>query len=190
MKRPQNFGRRLAIVGGVTTLAGSISWLLTGRNQFKVKTMTVNIPFTGKIELETNATQRQAAWSLYVELATRIASQSLAEQQGLLREALTSLYRIFSITREVLKQAGPSVGIEKNSVGGIAIAVLNEGIRPFLAKWHPKLQDWEAKCPSGTSQLEHERNWPEREQCRAELEQLRQNLNQYIEALATIAQAE
>lgn len=41
----------------------------------------------------------------------------------------------------------------------------------------------------GTSQLEHEKNWPEREQCRTELEQLRQDLNQYIEALATIAKA-
>jgi hypothetical protein len=151
--------------------------------------MTVNIPFTGKIELEINATQRQAAWSLYVELVTRITSQPLAAEEGLLREALTSLYRIFSITRDVLKQAGPGVGIEKNSVGGIAIAVLNEGLRPFLAKWHPKLQDWEAKCPSGTSQLEHEKNWSEREQCRSELEQLRQDLNQYIEALATIAKA-
>jgi hypothetical protein len=83
--------------------------------------------------------------SLYVELVTRIAVQSLEFDQGLVREALNSLYSLFGTTREVLKAAGPDVGASKNSVGGIAIAVLNNGLRPFLAKWHPVLQAWEAR---------------------------------------------
>lgn len=66
--------------------------------------------------------------------------------QGLVREALNSLYSLFGTTRGVLKAAGPDVGASRDSVGGIAlaqpaagIAVLNNGLRPFLAKWHPLL---------------------------------------------------
>jgi hypothetical protein len=49
-------------------------------------------------------TQRRAAWELYVELVTRIAVVPLAGTEGLLREALSSLYALFAITREVLRR--------------------------------------------------------------------------------------
>jgi hypothetical protein len=93
--------------------------------------------------------QKKAAWSLYVELVTRIAVQPLEVDQGLVREAMNSLYSLFGTTREVLKAAGPDVGASRDSVGGIAITVLNNGLRPFLAKWHPLLQAWEARRPVG-----------------------------------------
>ncbi|MCV3217246.1 hypothetical protein OGM63_27680 [Plectonema radiosum NIES-515] len=37
---------------------------------------------------------------------------------------MNSLYSLFGTTREVLKAAGPDVGASRDSVGGIAIAVL------------------------------------------------------------------
>lgn len=132
-------------------------------------------------------TERRAAWSLYVELVTRIAVQPLEVDTGLLREALTSLYNLFGITRQVLKEAGPNVGASRESVGGIVIAVLNNGLRPFLAKWHPLLQTWEAQCPPHKSPKEHEQNWSKEPSLRDELELLRQDLEQYANALAIIA---
>ena len=54
---------------------------------------------------------------------TRIAVQPLSVDQGLVREAMNSLYSLFGRTREVLKAAGPNVGASRDSVGGIAIAV-------------------------------------------------------------------
>jgi len=74
-----------------------------------------------------------------VELTTRIAVQPLNPEEGLLREALSSLYSIFGVTREILHKAGPSVAKGPNSFGPVAIEVLNKGLRPFLAKWHPLL---------------------------------------------------
>ena len=41
-----------------------------------------------------DTTQKKAAWSLYVELATRIAVQPLEVDQGLVREAMNSLYSV------------------------------------------------------------------------------------------------
>ena len=154
----------------------------------KVKKVSFSLPFgIGSVEWEADPTERRAAWSLYVELVTRIAVQSLEADQGLLREALTSLYNLFPVTRQILKEAGPDVGASCNSVGGIAIAVLNNGLRPFLAKYHPLLQTWEAQRPPNLSLKEHEQKWSEESKLRVELESLRKDLEDYANALAVIA---
>jgi len=161
------------------------------RDPVVVKEVSVCLPFgIGAVKWNVDSTEREAAWSLYVELVTRIAVQPLDVDQGLIREALNSLYSMFGITREVLKKAGPKVGASKRSVGGIAIAVLNNGLRPFLAKWHPRLQAWEVKRPAELSFQEHEKNWLEEPKFRLELSQLRNDLEQYANALANIADIE
>ena len=78
--------------------------------------------------------ERQAAWELYVELITRIAVVPLEPGAGLLREALTSLYSLFSSTREVLRRHGPAVAQPRiddgRSFGELAVLVLNLELRP------------------------------------------------------------
>jgi hypothetical protein len=153
-----------------------------------LKKVSVSLPFgIGSAEWETERTERKAAWSLYVELVTRVTIQPLGTERGILREVLTSLHSLFKTTREILKEAGPGVGASRNSVGGIAIAVLNKGLHPFLAKWHPKLQDWEAKIPANLSYNEHQKSWSEEDNFRSELDILRQELEHYAKILATIA---
>ena len=155
------------------------------------KTITLSLPFgLGSVEWEVEQTQRRAAWSLYVELVTRIAVEPLEADEGLVREVLNSLYSLFGTTREILKEAGADVGASIDSVGGIAIAVLNRGLRPFLSKWHPRLQAWEAQRPSALSPKEHEQKWSEEGKLRDELEKLRQDLEQYANVLAVIAGVE
>ncbi|OUC14973.1 MAG: hypothetical protein B0A82_09305 [Alkalinema sp. CACIAM 70d] len=158
------------------------------RDRAVLRQVTVSLPFgIGSASWESDPTERRAAWSLYVELVTRIAVQPLGVEQGLVREALNSLYSLFGTTREILKEAGPDVGASRKSVGGIAIAVLNNGLRPFLAKWHVSLQEWEAKKLPEVSAYEHEKSWSEEPELRKELESLRQDLAQYADALAEIA---
>ena len=153
-----------------------------------LETISVSLPFgIGSVKWKVEQTQRKAAWSLYVELVTRIAVEPLEADEGVVREALNSLYSLFGTTREILKEAGANVGASVNSVGGIAIAVLNRGLRPFLSKWHPLLQAWEAKRPSDLSPKEHEQQWSKEAELRKELEKLRKDLNQYANALAVMA---
>lgn len=153
----------------------------------KLKKVSVNLPFgIGGAEWEADPTERKAAWAIYVELVTRIAVQQLDADEGVLREALNSLYAMFGITRQILREAGPDVGASHESVGGIAIAVLNNGLRPFLSKWHPALQAWEAQRPEKVSPKEHEKKWAEEPQLRSELKSLSQELEQYASALAEI----
>lgn len=153
-----------------------------------LKKVSVSLPFgLGSAEWEADSTERHAAWALYVELVTRISVEPLKDQEGILREALNCLYTLFGTTREVLREAGPGVGASHDSVGGIAIAVLNQGLRPFLTKWHPSLQVWEAQIKDDVSPKEHEQSWEKEPELRRELEALRHELNIYAQALAQIA---
>jgi len=158
------------------------------KDSARLTKVSVSLPFgIGSAEWQADSTERRAAWELYVELVTRIAVQPLAEGEGLLREALSSLHSLFSTTRETLRKYGPDVGASRDSIGGIAIAVLNQGLRPFLAKWHPELQMWDSQRTAERSPKEHEKSWPREKQLRDELEKLRGELVKYAEALARIA---
>lgn len=107
--------------------------IIKKRDRVSLETVSVSLPFgIGSMSWKVDTTQKKAAWSLYVELVTRIAVQPLELDQGLVREAMNSLYSLFGTTCEVLKAAGPDVGAARDSVGAIAIAVLNNGLRPFI----------------------------------------------------------
>jgi len=153
-----------------------------------LKQVSVSLPFgIGSASWEADPTERNAGWELYIELVTRIAVQPMAEDLGTLREALNSLYTLFGSTREILRKAGPKVGASHDSVGGIAIAVLNNGLRPFLSKWHPLLQNWEVQRSEELSIQVHEKDWELEPELRKELETLRKNLERYAQALASIS---
>jgi hypothetical protein len=155
-----------------------------------VSKVSLKIPWVGEVELAPDETERRAAWALYVELVTRISVQSLAPDQGLMREALNSLYSLFASTRQILREAGPQVGATRDSVGGIAIRVLNEGLRPVLTAWHPRLMAYEATCPASISPPDHEAAWEHASELRQVLETLRAKLGQYAHALGVVAGVE
>ena len=75
---------------------------------------------------------REAAWVLYVELITRTAIQPLPENYGTEPAALESLYSIFAVTRDILKEYGR----QGQTFSKIAVIVLNQILRPFTSKWH------------------------------------------------------
>lgn len=167
------------------------SKLLKANIRLRPDKVTVNIPFLNivSMELSVDSQAKKAAWLLYLELSTRIATQSLEADQGLLREALTSLYKIFETTRQILRDAGSCIGVEENSVGGIALKILNQGLRPFLSKWHPSLEEWEVQRSESSSIKAHEQKWIHSEQMRTDLALLQVGLKQYVIALSEIAEA-
>jgi hypothetical protein len=155
----------------------------------KLKNLSVSLPFgLGSVEWESDTAQRKAAWSLWVELTTRIAFQPLELNQGLICETFISLCSLFETTRQTLKDASPDAGASYNSVCGISIAVLNHGHHPFLATWHPRLQAWEMQKSKKISHMKYEKRWTDFAEIHAELEILRTNLEQYTDALAHIAE--
>ncbi len=143
--------------------------------------------FSMKGTWEPNDDERRAAWELYVELITRVATVPL--EHGLLRESLTSLYTIFGSSREILRRYGPTIAEPKPdgqyNFGFICVAMLNFVLRPTLSRWHPELESWEQRRLLEVSRLEHERAWPQHAALRGELEYVRTVLSRYAAVLAT-----
>ncbi len=157
-------------------------------------TVSLNFPFFGVgIEgtWEPDESERKAAWEMYIELVTRISVAELNPDEGLLREALSSLYSLFDTTRSILRTYGPTVAQAKGegtlSFGYLAVAILNRVLRPILVKWHPLLLDYESTKTSSISATIHERQWEKNEELRQVLNDARQVLTEYAELLAEVA---
>lgn len=98
---------------------------------WNMTSLKIKTPF---LEMDWNPSEpdKDAAWELYIELLTRIATQKLPDKDGDEKTALESVHSLFGITRTIIKSYGRKC-IEFTK---IAIIVLNQIIRPFTAKWH------------------------------------------------------
>ena len=133
----------------------------------------LNVGFA-EIEFEATEDDMTAAWDMYVELLTRIATQPLEDGTGDEEDALTSIYELFDITRSILKEKGRlAVNFTR-----VAVIVLNQVIRPFTAKWHKK------KLEGAFSDED------ECEKFRSELREMQEQLIKYTQLLADMAKVE
>jgi len=155
----------------------------------KLTKVTVKFPWV-EGEWVADEAQQRAAWEMYVELVTRISVAPLAPNEGLLREALASLYALFGETRRILRQYGPGVARRQGpgvlTFGEIAVDVLSRSLRPLLAEWHPELAAHEATRPPDRSPFDHERAWPKAPALRGALEDTRATLVAYLDLLAIV----
>ncbi len=140
--------------------------------QWNLKKLKISAGFLD-MEWEPQNEDRAAAWDLYVELLTRVATQHLVPGQGTEKSALDSIYALFAITRETIRRNGPRcINFAK-----LAIVVLNQVVRPFTTKWHAPL----AAGPLSPEQVIA---------FRRELLAVQAELKQYTRALADMAQVE
>ncbi len=158
--------------------------------KIKAKSLSLSLPFgLGGIVIEPNEAEQKAAWALYVELTTRVATQPFDDQTGSLRAVLSSLHTVFGLTRQILREAGPSVAHGHNAFGPIAIDALTRGIAPFTTRWHLPLLEYEQRRSPEATLLDYERAWPHYQTMRAELHELQKQMRIYADLLAEIAGA-
>jgi hypothetical protein len=145
--------------------------------------LTVSIPHLTDLTFAVTPNNERIAWRLFVESATRISTQPLAEDSGVMHEALDSLYKLYTSVRAILLEASPTHRpTVTQTVEHLAIAMLNQQMRPFLSRWHARLTAWEKAHPDTP-----EAEWPDNAACRAELEQMRQGLLRYVRGLGELA---
>ncbi len=102
--------------------------------KWDLTSLKIKTPFLD-MEWEPRDEDKTAAWELYVELVTRVATQRLTPDEGDEAAALKSIYELFPLTRSTIK----SNGRHCINFTRIAVVVLNQKIRPFTAKWHPRM---------------------------------------------------
>lgn len=139
-----------------------------GLDSLKVKTSFL------EADISLEDADREAAWKLYVELLTRITTQALPTGSGDEEAALDSIYSLFKTTRRVLKEQGQ----ECIQFTKLAIIVLNQVVRPFTARWHPKKLAGDLKIDAECKVF------------REELIVLQADLRKYSRALADLAEVE
>lgn len=141
--------------------------------EWDMTSLKISAPF---LEMEWNPSEpdRDAAWGLYIELLTRVATQPLPAEDGDERAALESVHSLFPTTRSIIKEHGRQC-IEFTK---LAVVVLNQVVRPFTAKWH-------RLAVHGA--FEEAAN---REQFREELAELQTKLGTYTAMLADMAGVE
>jgi len=143
---------------------------------------TLNVPEFAEMKFAINSEYRRVAWKLFVETLTRVSTQPLGTEDGSLREAIASLYNLFTDTRELLKHMHPSKPTSEVTVEVFAVKMLNQEIRPFLSKWHVQLKAFES-----THRDVPESEWPQNTSCRKELEALCNRLISYTRAFGELA---
>lgn len=87
-----------------------------------------------KLNFKAKQSEQTAAWTLFVELVTRITTQNLPDDAGVEKRALDSLYEFFTNARSILVQHGRTA----QDFSVLTVYVLNHLLRPFLAVWHKK----------------------------------------------------
>lgn len=135
--------------------------------------LKISAPFL-EMEWKPQDEDKAAAWELYIELLTRIATQPLDAEHGDEKTALDSVYSLFSVTRQVLKNNTRNCA----EFTKIAIVVLNQVVRPFTAKWHRLSLQGAFTDPSKCSEF------------RSELAALQVVLRKYTKMLADMAGVE
>ncbi|MEV4290918.1 TIR domain-containing protein [Nonomuraea bangladeshensis] len=139
-------------------------------------------PAEVKLTFVVDDESRDVAWKLFVEITTRVSTQPLNDDEGLTREALSSLYGLFATVRDTLKAGRPSVPAGGRTVEQLAITMLNQELRPFLSKWHPRLREFEQAHPDTP-----EPAWPGNAACRVELQQVQGRIQDYAKQFGELA---
>ncbi|CAL9278960.1 MULTISPECIES: hypothetical protein [Streptomyces] len=171
-----------AITGG---LAGALVafGLDVYRRSARLTEVRVTVPQLSELTFVVNNDARQVAWQLFIESVTRVSVQRLNDDEGLLREAMTSLYGLFATTRETLKVSRPSTQVSAGlTVEALAVSFLNAELRPFLSKWHPRLLAFEEAHPDRP-----ESEWSQAPECRADLRRVQDHSREYVLAFARLA---
>jgi hypothetical protein len=176
-------GRWLFIATGAVAGIASVVALQFYNRTAILTQVKFTVPQVSELTFVVNNESRMVAWKLFVETVTRVSTQALDEEEGLLRETLSSLYGLFATTREILKATRPSTPIPGGqTVEHLAITMLNLELRPFLSKWHPRLREFEKRHPDAS-----ESAWGENASCRQELRTVQSNIHRYALGFAALA---
>lgn len=114
---------------------------------------------------------RQCAWELYTEIATRVAVSGKRDdaecknfEGELLIESLSSLYNFFQECRMIMRKfpVGRIQDENQKHLGCVIHDLLAKVLRPFLEQWQVVLRTWwESEENKELSPFDRQKNFPE-----------------------------
>jgi hypothetical protein len=142
-----------AIVGLVAVGAAWRRYWPGGAQLQALEIDQVQLGFGGQsVTIRPNNQDRQIAYEIWVELATRKIGLPLDLANDVVSEIYDSWHAFFGVTRELVKGV-PVTRVRSPSTRAIiqlSIEVLNEGLRPHLTMWQARFRRW-YDCEIATS---------------------------------------
>lgn len=137
-----------------------------------------------KLSFKPNNTDRQIAYSIWVELSTRKIGLPIDVEDDVISEVYDSWYAFFSVTRDMIKDIPVSKvrGESTSKIIDLSVEVLNEGLRPHLTKWQARFRHWyERQMDSKTDAAPQEvqKNFPAHDELVADLLEVNKRLMMY-----------
>lgn len=169
----------------------------TGWKNFEIDQAEIGVG-TGKLKLKPNMTDRQVAYSIWVELSTRKIGLPIDFEHDVIAEVYDSWYAFFSVTRELVKSV-PVNKVRQDSTQKIvrlSIEVLNEGLRPHLTKWQARFRRWyecELSKTSGDVVIDPQdiqQKFPKWQELKTDMERVNQHLMNYREKMHLLVLAD
>jgi len=129
---------------------------------------SIDIGFV-KLAAELSEEDRQCAWELYTEIATRVAvvgkrlDKTCKDFDGeLLSESLDSLYSFFRECRGIMRRfpVGRIKDPRQIHLGILINRILGSVLRPFLEKWSGRYRSWWLTTAKNESPYEVQRQFP------------------------------
>ncbi|MEP2705022.1 MAG: hypothetical protein ABJZ83_03740 [Yoonia sp.] len=145
-----------------------------------------------KMAFKPNDTDRQIAYSIWVELSTRKIGLPIDLENDVISEVYDSWYSFFGVTRELVKTI-PVSKVRHDSTGKIiklSIEVLNEGLRPHLTKWQARYIRWyehQTKEHSEKSPQQIQADFPDYDALSTDMLSVNKKLIRYREKMNELA---
>lgn len=104
-----------------------------------------------KLKGDLSELDRQCAWELYTELATRravigkVGDPKCKDFEGeIYVESLDSLFRFFQEARAIMRKfpVGRISLDQQSHLGALVYRMMQDVLRPFLEKWHGQYRHW------------------------------------------------
>lgn len=188
------------IAVGMLLVASAVAWKLFGPRgalkDFEIDETELGIG-NAKFTLKPNWTDRQVAYAIWVELATRKIGLPIDLENDVLSEIYDSWFNFFTVTRELVKTipvskvAGPST----RKIIRISVEVLNEGLRPHLTRWQARFRRWYEKEADQAARALHDpqdiqTDYPCWDELTADLKAVNERLIAYRRTMQKIAYGE
>jgi len=158
----------------------------------KLQRNEVNLIISGvELRLLSSEDDRKIAWEIFTEINTRIAVVDFNEDYDSFYHVHKSLYTMFQLVRDKIKEIPvDTIKDDNNQIIDFYLRILNDGIRPYLSKWHIPISQWvknnEKENPK-LSILEIEKNYPQRTEILSDIKLMNLRMSHFSDVLLNIA---
>ena len=163
-------------------------------NKIKCNSVKLSLPSGIEVEFEAQDIDRKIAWEIFVQIRTRIAAVDFRKNEDSLIRCNESLFTLFKSIREKIESLPVSRITSGNSAALVEfyISILNDGIRPFLTKWHIPVSHFHStNGDSSLSELEVDKKFVEKNpEILVDMKKLNDRMKDISKVLLKIAQGE